>query len=116
MSRKINLLIVEDDAQISRQLKWALAEEYKLYFADNASATMKIVRDTKPEVVTLDLGLPPKPNEATVGLDILLQILQFDPSTKVIVLTGNDDKENAVRAISRGAWDYYHKPINIDEL
>ena len=116
MSEKQKLLIVEDDPQISQQLKWALADEYNVHFADNAPTAMKMVRDLKPEVITLDLGLPPRPDEATVGMDILLQIMAFDPNTKVIVVTGNEDRENALKAISRGAWDYYHKPINIDEL
>ena len=116
MSKKQKLLIVEDDAQIQRQLKWALADEYKVHLADNAPTAMKMVRDLKPEVITLDLGLPPRPDEATVGMDILLQIMAFEPNTKVIVVTGNEDRENGLKAISRGAWDYYHKPINIDEL
>jgi two-component system, NtrC family, response regulator len=116
MSKKQRLLIVEDDAQIQRQLKWALADEYKVHLVNNASAAMKMVRDLKPEVITLDLGLPPKPDDATVGMDILLQIMAFDPNTKFIVVTGNEDRENGLQAISRGAWDYYHKPINIDEL
>ena len=116
MSKKQKLLIVEDDAQIQRQLKWALADEYKVHLADNAPTAMKMVRDLKPEVITLDLGLPPRPDEATVGMDILLQIMAFEPNTKVIVITGNEDRENGLKAISRGAWDYYHKPINIDEL
>jgi len=116
MSKKQKLLIVEDDTQIQRQLKWALAGEYKVSLADNASTAMKIMRKIRPEVVTLDLGLPPKPDEATVGMDILLQIMAFDPNTKVIVVTGNEDRENGLKAISRGAWDYYHKPINVDEL
>ena len=116
MSKKQKLLIVEDDAQIQRQLKWALADDYKVHLADNAPTAMKMVRDLKPEVITLDLGLPPKPDEATVGMEILLQIMAFEPNTKVIVVTGNEDRENGLKAITRGAWDYYHKPINLDEL
>lgn len=116
MSRKKKLLVVEDDAHISKQLKWAFADEYKVHLADNVSAAMKIMRETKPEVVTLDLGLPPKPDEATVGMELLWKILEFDSSTKVIVVTGNGDSENAIKAIGRGAWDYFHKPINTDVL
>ena len=116
MSKKKNLLIVEDDAQIARQLKWALEDTYSVDLADNASAALKIMKDKKPEVVTLDLGLPPKPDEAKVGMDLLWKILEIDSGTKVIVVTGNGDSENAVKAIGRGAWDYYHKPIKTDVL
>jgi two-component system NtrC family response regulator len=116
MSKKQKLLIVEDDQQISDQLKWALADDYDAYFAADGSAGMKIMKDKKPPVVTLDLGLPPKPNEATVGMELISRFLEFDTSTKIIVVTGNGERENAQRAISQGAWDYYQKPINIDEF
>ena len=67
-------------------------------------------------MITLDLGLPPKPHESVVGMGLLGKILQIEPGTKVVVVTGNNDRENAMHAISRGAWDYYHKPIDVDEL
>ncbi|MEJ2430622.1 MAG: PEP-CTERM-box response regulator transcription factor [Deltaproteobacteria bacterium] len=116
MSSKEELLIVEDDEQIARQLKWALAEDYNLHLAQDGQAALKIVQSKKPAVVTLDLGLPPKPDEATVGMEILGKILECEPNTKIIVVTGNGLKENSLRAINRGAWDYYAKPIEIEEL
>ena len=116
MNGRPKLLIVENDSQIARQLKWALAGEYDIHLAKDASATLKTVMSKKPEVITLDLGLPPRPQEAVVGLKLLGQIIQCEPHTKVIVVTGNGDRDSALQAISQGAWDYYHKPINIDEL
>ena len=116
MNEKGKLLIVEDDPRMARQLKWALADEYRIYLAENPSSALKMVMNEKPQVVTLDLGLPPKPREAGVGMKLLRQIIQRDPQSKVIVVTGNEDRQNALQAISQGAWDYYCKPIDIDQL
>ena len=116
MSEKERLLIVEDDAHISRQLKWALAGEYDILLAGDAASALEILKAKRPAVVTLDLGLPPRPDEATVGLELLGKILETQPHTKIIVVTGNGERENALRATNQGAWDYYSKPINIDEL
>jgi two-component system NtrC family response regulator len=116
MSKKANVLIIEDDPQISRQLKWALADEYAVQLAEDPSVALKILNTKKPEVVALDLGLPPKRDDSAVGMELLGKILQMEPGVKVVVVTGNDDRESAVQAISLGAWDYYRKPIDIDEL
>jgi len=116
MSNNEKLLIVEDEAEISRQLKWALADEYEIYLAQDAPSALKILKSKKPSVVTLDLGLPPRPNDSAVGMELLGKILQLEPSAKVVVVTGNNDRENAMQAISQGAWDYYHKPIKTDEI
>jgi two-component system NtrC family response regulator len=116
MSAKEKLLIVEDDAQISSQLKWALADDYDVHLANDESSALRILRIKKPAVVTLDLGLPPRPDEAAVGLELLGKILELQPNTKIVVVTGNGERENALRATNQGAWDYYSKPINIDEL
>jgi two-component system NtrC family response regulator len=116
MNFKRKLLIVEDDVQVARQLKWGLSDEYEVHLAKDASSTLKKIAAEKPQVVTLDLGLPPRPKEALVGMKLLGQILQSEPDSKIIVVTGNDDRENAMKAISQGAWDYYQKPIDTDEL
>lgn len=116
MTDKERLLIVEDDAEIARQLKWALAEEYEVYHAEEPRAALEILKRKKPPVLTLDLGLPPKPHDSQVGMELLGQILQVEPGSKVVVVTGNNDRENALLAISHGAWDYYQKPIDVDEL
>jgi two-component system NtrC family response regulator len=116
MSNKEKLLVVEDDPEISRQLKWALADEYEIHMAQDEPSALKILESKKPAVITLDLGLPPKPHDSVVGMELLGKILQLEPGAKVVVITGNDDRENANQAISRGAWDYYNKPIKLDEL
>ena len=109
------LLVVEDDLGLQKQLKWCF-EQYQLVFAEDESSAIKQLRRFEPEVVTLDLGLPPDPANATVGLGILEQILRLAPHTKVIVVTGNDDQSNAVRAVGMGAYDFYQKPIDPDVL
>jgi two-component system, NtrC family, response regulator len=116
MSDNGQLLIVEDDAEIARQLKWALAGDYEVYLAEDARSALEILKKKRPPVLTLDLGLPPKPHDSQVGMELLGKILQLEPGTKIVVVTGNNERENALLAISHGAWDYYQKPINIDEL
>ncbi|GAA5218547.1 PEP-CTERM-box response regulator transcription factor [Corallincola platygyrae] len=113
--KKDYLLIVDDDPGIQKQLKWSL-DKYDLVFADDRASAIKQLRRFEPAVVTLDLGLPPDPANASEGLKALSEILSLAPSTKVIVVTGNDDKENALKAIAEGAYDYYHKPIDPDVL
>jgi two-component system NtrC family response regulator len=116
MSHKEKLLIVEDDPEISRQLKWAFADEYEVHLAQDSQSGLEILNKKKPPVVTLDLGLPPRPHDSQVGMALLGNILQREPHCKVIVVTGQNERENALQAISFGAWDYYHKPIDVDEL
>ncbi|UCG13980.1 MAG: PEP-CTERM-box response regulator transcription factor [Deltaproteobacteria bacterium] len=116
MNKKGKLLVVEDDPQIARQLKWALADEYDIHLAENPSAAMKVINSKKLDVVALDLGLPPKPEGSEVGMELLGHLMQKDPSVKVVVVTGNNDRESAIQAISQGAWDFYQKPIDIDEF
>ena len=109
------LLVVEDNLGIQKQLKWSF-DGYQVYLAgDRASAIEQLQKHHTP-VVTLDLGLPPDPANASEGLSALQQILDIAPYTKVIVVTGNDDRENALAAISLGAYDFYQKPIEPDVL
>lgn len=107
------ILVVDDDLGIQKQLKWALSG-LDVVFADDRESAITQLRRFEPRVVTLDLGLPPDPANASEGLCALEEILSLAPATKVIVVTGNDDKENALKAISLGAYDYYHKPIDTD--
>ena len=116
MSNKEKLLVVEDDEEISRQLKWALAEEYEIHLAQDGPSALQILKSERPAVVSLDLGLPPRPHDSGVGMELLGKILRSEPSPKVVVVTGNNDRKNAIQAISQGAWDYYCKPIKIDEI
>ena len=105
------LLIVEDDPGIQRQLKWSF-EGYAVLTADNRESAVAVVRRAAPPVVTLDLGLPPHPGNPTEGLAALEEILAAAPATKVIIVSGNDERENAVRAIGLGAYDFCAKPID----
>ncbi|MGQ8364812.1 PEP-CTERM-box response regulator transcription factor [Glaciecola sp. 1036] len=109
------ILVVDDDLGIQKQLKWALKDVEIVFAADRQSAITQL-RRFEPSVVTLDLGLPPDPANASEGLQALTEILQLAPSTKVVVVTGNDDKENALKAVALGAYDYYQKPIDTDTI
>jgi len=109
------LLIVEDNLGLQKQLKWAF-EGYQVHVAGDRSAAIEILEQHKIPVVTLDLGLPPDPANASEGLAALDEILSMAPHTKVIVVTGNDDRQNALKAISQGAYDYYHKPVEPEML
>ncbi len=109
------LLIVEDDAALRAQLKWSF-EGREVYFASNRTEALAAVRMHEPQVVLQDLGLPPDAEGATEGFATLTQTLELAPATRVIVVTGNHDRDRAVRAISLGAYDFYEKPIDLTVL
>jgi two-component system NtrC family response regulator len=109
------LLVVEDNPGLQKQLKWAF-EGYEVYIAGDRASAIELLGEHRPRVVTLDLGLPPDPANATEGLQALSEILRLFPHTKVIVVTGNDDRDNALKAISLGAYDFYQKPVDPDIL
>lgn len=109
------LLVVEDDEGLQRQLKWAY-EGYQVVCAGNRDAAIEALRVHEPAVVTLDLGLPPDPDGTTEGFGTLEDILKLKPDTKVIVATGHGAHESALKAIGMGAYDFYRKPVDIDEL
>ena len=109
------LLIVEDDAGLQRQLRWAY-DDYEVIVAGDRREAIDAVRAEEPAVVTLDLGLPPDPDGVSEGFATLAEILRLKPDTKVIVASGHGARESALRAIAEGAWDFYQKPIDIDAL
>jgi len=109
------LLIVEDDEGLQRQLKWAY-EGYQVVAAGDRAAAVEAMRVYEPSVVTLDLGLPPDPDGVDEGFATLAEILKLKPDTKVIVATGHGARESALKAIGMGAYDFYKKPVDIDEL
>ena len=115
MSEKPKLLVVEDDAGLQRQLKWSY-EDQEVILAGDREAALDALRTHQPAVVTLDLGLPPDPDGVTEGFATLEAILATRPNTKVIVASGHGARESARRAIAMGAFDFYHKPVDIDEL
>ena len=106
MSDLPKLLIVEDDNAIRLQLKYALRDRYALWFADSRARALALVQEVRPDVISLDLGLPPNPETVEEGLHTLEEILRIAPETRVIVLTGSGDRTNARRAIQLGAVDY----------
>jgi two-component system NtrC family response regulator len=109
------LLVVEDDEGLQRQLKWAY-DGYQVVCAGGRAAAIEALRAHEPAVVTLDLGLPPDPDGTDEGFATLAEILKLKPDTKVIVATGHGARESATRAIGMGAYDFYQKPVDIDEL
>jgi two-component system NtrC family response regulator len=109
------ILIVDDEESILNQLRWGLAGEYEVITAATVDEARRSLRDDKPGIVTLDVTLGP-PSAGPEGLDLLDEIVERHPLTKVIMVTGNDSRENAVTAIRRGAVDWYAKPIELDEL
>ncbi len=112
---KQKILLVEDDPGLQKQLKWSLAD-YELVVAADRDSAIAQLRRHEPPVVLLDLGLPPDVDGATEGLAALQQILSLAPATKVIVVTGNLDRANAVQAIRLGAYDFFQKPFDPDVL
>jgi len=110
------LLIVDDDEAIRTQLKYALRDDFTLCFAEDRGQALAVLAAERPDLVSLDLGLPPSPDGAEEGLRALEEILAAAPATKVVVLTGNADHANAVRAVELGATDYHGKPIQLDAL
>src|SRR5919202_104155 len=109
------LLVVEDDEGLQRQLKWAY-DGYQLVCAGTRAEAVDALRTHEPAVVTLDLGLPPDPDGTDEGFATLGEILRLKPDTKVIVATGHGARESAIRAIAMGAYDFYKKTVEIDEL
>jgi two-component system NtrC family response regulator len=110
------LLIVDDDEEIRMQMKWALAQDYEVFVAGDRPQALEVFRAERPAVVTLDLGLPPQPREMQEGFRALGDILLEDRHAKVIVITGRDGREHALQAIGEGAYDFFRKPIHLDEL
>ena len=109
------LLIVEDDEGLQRQLKWAY-DGYEVVAAGDRASAIEALRAYEPAVVTLDLGLPPDPDGTDEGFATLAEILRLKPDTKVIVATGHGARESATKAVAMGAYDFYKKPVDIDEL
>jgi two-component system NtrC family response regulator len=115
-SSKPKLLVVEDDESIRTQMKWALLQDYEVLLAEDRGSALGVVKREKPPVVTLDLGLPPRPTEVEEGFSTLDEILSENSYAKVIIVTGRGEREHALKAIGQGAYDFFYKPIQIDEL
>ncbi|MBU1319173.1 MAG: PEP-CTERM-box response regulator transcription factor [candidate division Zixibacteria bacterium] len=112
---KQKILIVDDEEGIRSQIYWALADQYEVFQAGSSDAALEIIRERMPDLATLDIALS-SVGEDTHGLDLLVSALEINPKMKVIMVTGNEDKQTALESISAGAHDYFQKPVNLDEL
>ena len=112
---KPKLLVVEDDAGLQAQLKWAY-DDFDVVIAGDRASALAALRSHEPAVVTLDLGLPPDPDGTSEGFAVLEEIIALKPDTKIIVASGHGARDSALTAIGRGAYDFYQKPIDIDAL
>ena len=110
------LLIVDDDEEIRTQMKWALAKDYEVSLAEDRATAVDTFRSTRPSVVLLDLGLPPNPGNPQEGLAILSELLAIDQLAKIIIITGQGEKEIALQAVGAGAHDFLTKPVDMEEL
>jgi two-component system NtrC family response regulator len=113
---KPNLLIVDDDEAIRTQMKWALSQDYEIYFAQDRREALESFEVNSPAVTLLDLGLPPRPNESDEGLAVLSDVLATDSTAKVIIISGQGEKRNAIEAVGAGAYDFLCKPVEMEEL
>jgi two-component system, NtrC family, response regulator len=113
---KPSLLIVDDDEEIRTQMKWALVEDYEVSIAGDRAEALSNFKSVRPMVVILDLGLPPRPNSPEEGFATLTSILEIEPTTKIIIVSGQNEKENAVRAVGATVYDFLCKPVQVEEL
>jgi len=111
-----DLMIVEDDSGLQHQMRWAMADDFIVHIAKNRGEALEVMARHNPQLVVLDLGLPPDPAGASEGLAILAQIVERYPDAKVIIASGNADRANAIKAVAAGAYDFFSKPVDIDEL
>jgi two-component system NtrC family response regulator len=109
------LLVVEDDPALQKQMQWAL-DQYEVLVADDRDSAIAQLRRFEPAVITMDLGLPPHPDDTTTGFKLLQEMMSLSPDSKVIVITGQHDRDNAVRSIALGAYDFCEKPFQPEVL
>jgi two-component system NtrC family response regulator len=113
---KPRLLIVDDDEEIRTQMKWGLTQDYEIFLAEDRPTALELLSEHRPHVVLLDLGLPPRPAEPVEGLAALSEILSRDNLAKVIIISGQGERENALQAIGAGAYDFLPKPADLEVL
>jgi two-component system NtrC family response regulator len=109
-------LIVEDDPGLQSQMRWCFSDDLEVTLAADRESALTALRRLEPEVITVDLGLPPDAGGASEGFRLIEDILRLAPMAKIIVVTGREEKENAVKAIGMGASDFYQKPLDADIL
>ena len=113
---KPKVLIIDDDEEIRTQMKWALAKDYELAEGGDRPEAVAAFRKMRPDAVLLDLGLPPNPNDSSEGMATLAELLGIVRSVKIVIISGQSDHENAVRAIGAGAYDFLSKPVDVEQL
>ncbi len=113
---KPKLLIVDDDEEIRSQMKWALNQEYEVALGEDRPSALDLCRNLQPDVVLLDLGLPPSPGDPTQGLAALADLLEANAHLKVIIITGQNEKQVALNSVAQGAFDFLAKPVDMAEL
>jgi len=113
---KPRLLIVDDDEEIRTQMKWGLTQDYEIFLAEDRPTALEMLSEHRPQVVLLDLGLPPRPAEPVEGLAALSEIISRDNLAKVIIISGQGERENALQAIGAGAYDFLPKPADLEVL
>jgi two-component system NtrC family response regulator len=110
------LLIVDDDEEIRTQMKWALAQDYEVLLAEDRASAIESFKFDRPWVVLMDLGLPPQPNSPEEGLAAMSELIALDRLLKVVVITGQEEKEVALNAVGTGAYDFLCKPVDMEQL
>lgn len=110
------LLIVDDDDEIRTQMKWALSQDYDVLVAEDRASALKVFAEQHPPVTLLDLGLPPHPGTPEEGMAALAEMLEHDQRAKIIIVSGQGEKTNALQAIGAGAYDFLTKPVDLEEL
>jgi len=113
---KPRLLIVDDDEEIRTQMKWGLTQDYEIFLAEDRPTALEMLSEHRPQVVLLDLGLPPRPAEPVEGLAALSEIISRDHLVKVIIISGQGERDNALQAIGAGAYDFLPKPADLEVL
>ena len=113
---KQKLLIVDDDEEIRTQMKWALGLEYDVFMAGDRPGALGVFREQRPEVILLDRGLPPHAGSSEEGFAALGELLLLDDLAKIIIISGQGEKEKALRAVGEGAYDFLTKPVELEEL
>jgi len=109
------LLLVEDDLGLQRQLAWAF-DDFQVFRAQDRASAQAVLDKEKPSVVLLDLGLPPDADGPSEGLATLQAALRASPESKVIMMSGQTEREFALKAVALGAYDFYQKPIAEEEI
>jgi len=110
------ILIVDDDEQIRKQIQWALDPDFHVFSSGDRQSAIEIFKKEQIPVVLLDLGLPPHPRDAIEGLQALEEMIGLDPLAKIIIVSGNSERSNALAAVDKGAHDIFPKPVDFDEL